>query len=491
MATFNSQDAIRNWVNLTAEPGQADWFNTQDFANPSPTSLGQIAFGPAATRDSGIGSMALNSTLRDLAGNQAGYNRVATPSPYNPNGSWQTQSQNAGEYMDVLNSMTGLLGPSGGAITPGTLSPSSTNLWVPKEQYGRLPNLIPVEEPKSPSGFVGFRDFLESVGVMGGNFLLPGSSLLTSNLVSQGAQENLADPLFGAANLMAGGAGGLAKNISNYGKLANLFPGGSSLTEGINNLTSGISDAAKNIFGGTNALAEAGSLGETASELPSNAFYGPDGEILYDAATNTSGGLGSTMNSADWFNSPVGIAANSTNAAREGMTAGAGGLSQLFSNPTLTQAGQLIGGLYGASQNRDIADQLQQQGEAMDPFRSQRPQYQNLLSQSYSDPFSAPEFSKLAALYTQQIMRKMAGKGLRGNPMQIYAGLQDQMTGHLDKYRESLMAPSGANLGAGAGANLFGEAANRRSNSNLDLMYGLSTIFQPGGVLSSLGSLFG
>lgn len=51
------------------------------------------------------------------------------------------------------------------------------------------------------------RDPLESAAVLAGNYLLPGSSLLTSGLASKGSQKQLSSPIGELAQLGTGGAG--------------------------------------------------------------------------------------------------------------------------------------------------------------------------------------------------------------------------------------------------------------------------------------------
>jgi hypothetical protein len=58
-------------------------------------------------------------------------------------------------------------------------------------------------------GWTDFRDALETAGVIAGNYILPGSSLLSSQLVSKGAQENLATDVGRIANIGAGIAGSM------------------------------------------------------------------------------------------------------------------------------------------------------------------------------------------------------------------------------------------------------------------------------------------
>jgi hypothetical protein len=67
--------------------------------------------------------------------------------------------------------------------------------------------------------WVDLRDNLEAASVIAGNYFLPGSSLLTSRLVTEGAQENLNTEAGRIANAAAGIAGGVQGNVSNYGRV--------------------------------------------------------------------------------------------------------------------------------------------------------------------------------------------------------------------------------------------------------------------------------
>ena len=60
------------------------------------------------------------------------------------------------------------------------------------------------------------RDAVESVAVVAGNYILPGSSLITSQLVSDGSKEQLGSTLGQVAQLGSGGFGINAGNLSNY-----------------------------------------------------------------------------------------------------------------------------------------------------------------------------------------------------------------------------------------------------------------------------------
>jgi len=73
------------------------------------------------------------------------------------------------------------------------------------------------------------RDTAESVGVLAGNYFLPGSSLVTSNLVSEGAQNQLNSTVGQLAQLGTGGAAfldggpGLSNYSSAYDKIVGMF----------------------------------------------------------------------------------------------------------------------------------------------------------------------------------------------------------------------------------------------------------------------------
>jgi hypothetical protein len=76
------------------------------------------------------------------------------------------------------------------------------------------------------------RDTLESGAVLAGNYILPGSALVTKNLVSEGSKNQLNSTVGQLAMLGTGVGGGVAGNLDNYGaaydKVAGLFGGSSS-----------------------------------------------------------------------------------------------------------------------------------------------------------------------------------------------------------------------------------------------------------------------
>lgn len=139
------------------------------------------------------------------------------------------------------------------------------------------------------------RDALEAAGVVAGNYFLPGSSLVSSRLVSEGAQDQLATDEFRLANMAAGGAGGYAGNTANYG---NLFGGTSDAVAADNidvgggwNPATGTGDAA--------TAAAAGATGVTSSASTPH-LYTPSGldvnaTGLSDAVPTDVGSYGSVI----------------------------------------------------------------------------------------------------------------------------------------------------------------------------------------------------
>lgn len=73
------------------------------------------------------------------------------------------------------------------------------------------------------------RDTLESAAVVAGNYFLPGSSIVTSNLVSEGSKDQLNSTVGKLAQLGSGGYGAFEGNLANYGnaydKVASAFGG--------------------------------------------------------------------------------------------------------------------------------------------------------------------------------------------------------------------------------------------------------------------------
>ena len=79
-----------------------------------------------------------------------------------------------------------------------------------------MPTYNALNQGNAMSFWTDLRDTVESAAVVAGNYFLPGSSLLTSNLTSEGSQNQLNSTVGQIAQLGSGGAGAVAGNLSNY-----------------------------------------------------------------------------------------------------------------------------------------------------------------------------------------------------------------------------------------------------------------------------------
>lgn len=112
--------------------------------------------------------------------------------------------------------------------------------------------------------FVPIRDAVESAGSLAGNFLLPGSSLLTNSLVSKGSQKQLHSPLGQIANIGTGLAGaGVGSGITGIPSASNVGAGWTNALNGAGNFVGAgdVGDKISNSFGslfGTGTQAQSG-----------------------------------------------------------------------------------------------------------------------------------------------------------------------------------------------------------------------------------------
>lgn len=139
--------------------------------------------------------------------------------------------------------------------------------------------------------FVPIRDTLETAATLAGNYYLPGSAMLTSNLVSKGSQDQLNSPIGKIAQIGTGltgsgigtdftgipsaadVGGGWTNAANRFGNTVGLGDIGTSatkaLTSGIDSITSGLSDAASSVGNATglsDLLRGSGSTGLDAAD---------------------------------------------------------------------------------------------------------------------------------------------------------------------------------------------------------------------------------
>lgn len=130
------------------------------------------------------------------------------------------------------------------------------------------------------SFWTSIRNAFQTVAVVAGNYFLPGSSIVTSKLVSKGSQEQLSSTLGQVATMASGVYGGSVGNLSNYGNLL----AGRGLT-GMSQLQNGATSA-------TDWLSNFGSPGEAATKVAT-------------PASSMAGQAGISTNAADFLNTPA------------------------------------------------------------------------------------------------------------------------------------------------------------------------------------------
>jgi hypothetical protein len=141
--------------------------------------------------------------------------------------------------------------------------------------------------------------------------------------------------------------------------------------------------------------------------------------------------------------------------------------NQFMAKP-VTNSYKLGSTLYDAYNKNQQSKLMQQMAEKSDPFASQRAQYQQKLSQSYSDPMSiynGAEFSGLNDLFSRQIAARDAAAGRNSQYGARATERQNYFNSYLDNYRKSLQTPAGANIAP----NASGVQAMQYSNNNSNI----------------------
>lgn len=129
-----------------------------------------------------------------------------------------------------------------------------------------------------------------------------------------------------------------------------------------------------------------------------------------------------------------------------------GGIQSTLSNLFNSKAGVSgLGALIEGMQNRKKASAtnqlVQQMQPAMDPFGSQRAQYQQQLSSAYQDPYSQPIVRDQVAQIQRAQAIKDAAAGRRSNSSTSDPAMLAASAQVAQKYIDSLQTPAGANIG--------------------------------------------
>lgn len=290
------------------------------------------------------------------------------------------------------------------------------------------PNSIASKATDALGGWSSIRDSLEAAGVAAGNYFLPGSGLLTSRLVSGGAQDALSSGLGQLAMLGSGLAGGMAGNLGNYGSLADMFSGG--------NVSPGITGAAETgaTVGGPIAPAgvpsasEWGSLGPASAGQASNV---PLAETTAAAAPTSYeplsgidlGGPGSSP--ANWGTPSTGLS---------------GAIDWMKANPLRTaMVGSSLYDMYAKKQMASrIQDQMNQQRQSIENFYAPgSPEYNRMLQEAKRTaaaagrPFNTAQFqAEMAGRIADKKMSAL--QGMQGTQNQLLASQMGSQYGGLN-----------------------------------------------------------
>lgn len=123
-------------------------------------------------------------------------------------------------------------------------------------------------------------------------------------------------------------------------------------------------------------------------------------------------------------------------------------LANIFNNKGFVTG---LGALAEGYQNKKKASALQnlvsQMRQPLDPFGSQRPQYQAELQRAVQDPYSAPIVRNQADALAQAQQIRDAAAGRRSNSATSSPALLAAQAQVAQKYIDSLYTPSGANIG--------------------------------------------
>jgi hypothetical protein len=259
------------------------------------------------------------------------------------------------------------------------------------------------------------RDPLVAAAVIGGNYVLPGSSLITSQLVNDGAQEILNSDTGRLANLAAGATGGYQGNLSNYGKIgeaAGLTSGGSGFTGELPAGYTGYQDPSVttlgNVAGPTTGMAEGTALADVGS---SEALSGIDlGGV--GGSPNTWGGLST-------YNAAVPAAAISYGSIPGGIGGATAG-STLADILPYTTGASVVGSVLQADAAKSAADK--QSAAAQSAIEQQQKNFETINAQQA--PYRAAGFNALndiASLTSGQTPQYDADgnvvKDANGNPV--------------------------------------------------------------------------
>ena len=365
------------------------------------------------------------------------------------------------------------------------------------------------------------RDTFESAASVAGNYFLPGSGLITSQLVSSGAQDQLHSPLGQLAMIGSGVGGGLNNQFANYGTLgnaistggiggvgdwaSNLWSGGgmaggaagggnvfyNDALPGAGAATNSLSEAERlrqlQMLGGLSGTAQGSGIGLQNATSSGLGYQGPAGGGLGMTPTSSTGGMlsGGAAEAANAGGYVPGTVAGGVPAAAgssQGFMSQLGNLMPSAKNlNTLSSIGSGLYGLSNAAAMRGMA------GNAMnraDPWGASggRAGADAQLQALLRDPSGAAQNDPAFKLRMQAAMRANAPMGTNSGAMATAAA--NASTDWYNNRLSQLGGISGANVNPAQAQQLglegTGMANTLAGNSLASMGFGLNTAMNGG-----------
>lgn len=198
--------------------------------------------------------------------------------------------------------------------------------------------------------FNSVRDAVESAASLGGNYLLPGSSLVSDQLVSKGSQKQLGSTLGQIAQVATGLTGsGVGSDFTGIPSAASVGAGWTNAANGVGNLVSpgsnvgtSISSKLGSLLGSSGAASAAGTTPTSFPAMPGSAI-GAAGGAPIPTLENASSAIAGTPNLASALS--VGSGGGGSSYGTLGALLGAG--TSLYSNDQAQK--QLLAAQQGAT----------------------------------------------------------------------------------------------------------------------------------------------
>lgn len=328
------------------------------------------------------------------------------------------------------------------------------------------------------------RDGLEGVASVAGNYFFPGSGLITSQLVSSGAQDQLHSPLGQLSMIGSGIAGGINGNFGNYGTLGsaistggiggvgdwaqNLWSGGGGMAggaagggnvfynealPGAGAATNSLSEAERlrqlQMLGGLSGTAQGSGIGLQNATSSGLGYQGPAGGGLGMTPTSSTGGMlsGGAAEAANAGGYVPGTVAGGVPAAAgssQGFMSQLGNLMPSAKNlNTLSSIGSGLYGLSNAAAMRGMAGNAMNRG---DPWGASggRAGADAQLQALLRDPTGAAQNDPAFKLRMQAAMRANAPMGTNSGAMATAAA--NASTDWYNNRLSQLGGISGANV---------------------------------------------